>query len=304
MIEVIPYVRQSKESSPSDSSWTPSAFGLRRLLRVRREELVHVAAQSRHADVVTGDRQEALERFERAVELPLLVLALAMIPLLVAPLVVAPSDGAKDAILAVEWFIWAAFAFEYVIRLVLTPARWRFVRREWPDLLIVLLPFLRPLRIVRSARALRVLRLVRLVAFLGEAGQEGKRLLVRHQLHYIVLITMVAILGSAALVLSAEEAGGGSIDSFGDALWWAITTVTTVGYGDMFPVTPMGRGVAAFLMVTGIAFFGVLTANVAAFFLERQGERQKDPAVERLDEVLRRLDALERRFEGRTPGPQ
>ena len=119
-------------------------------------------------------RQEALQRFERAVELPLLVLALAMIPLLVLPLLLDLASGVESAFIAADWFIWAVFAFEYVVRLVLTPNRWRFVRREWPDLLIIALPFLRPLRIVRSARALRALRLLRLAAFLGGSQPGGQ----------------------------------------------------------------------------------------------------------------------------------
>lgn len=69
--------------------------------------------------------------------------------------------------------------------------------------------------------------------------------------------------------MAAEEGGDATIESFGDASWWAVSTVTTVGYGDMFPVTPAGRAIAAFLMVTGIALFGVLTANLATFLLER-----------------------------------
>ncbi len=198
--------------------------------------------------------------------------------------------------MAADWFIWAVFALEYVIRLTLTDKRWRFVRREWPELLIVVLPFLRPLRLVRSARALRLLRLVRLVGVLGELGQQGWRLLARHGLNYALLVTGIVLLGAAALVLAVEEGGEGSINSFGDALWWAVTTVTTVGYGDTFPVTPAGRGIAAFLMLAGIALFGVLTANVAAFFIEQ--EQKPEQVAERLDEVLRRLEHLERRLDG------
>jgi voltage-gated potassium channel len=153
---------------------------------------------------------------------------------------------------------------------VLSPRRWRFVRRNWADLLIVVLPFLRPLRVVRSARALRLLRLARLASVLAKAGQDGKRLLVRHQLHYALLVIMIVVLGAASLAFLVEGGSGGSIDSFGDALWWAISTVTTVGYGDTFPVTPAGRGIAAFLMVTGIALFGMLTANITSFFVERR----------------------------------
>lgn len=181
------------------------------------------------------------------------------------------------------------------MRLSLNRRRWNFVRRQWPDLLIIVLPFLRPLRIVRSARALRILRLTRLVAVLSEMGQEGRRLLVRHRLHYAVLVVGVVVLGSAALMMVIEEGGGGNIDSFGDALWWSMTTVTTVGYGDTFPVTPSGRGVAVFLMLAGIALFGVLTANIAAFFVEE--DQQGDPVADRLDEVLRRLERLEERLD-------
>ena len=244
-------------------------------------------------------RQAALDRFERAVELPLLVLALAMVPLLVLPLLVDRPGAVNDAFVAADWFIWSVFAFEYVTRLVLTPARAKFVRREWPDLLIIVLPFLRPLRIVRSARALRLLRLARVVAVLGELTHGARRLLVRHRLHYAVFVTLTVIFGSAALVLAVEDGGGGNIQTFGDAIWWAVTTVTTVGYGDRYPVTAAGRGIAALLMVTGIAFFGVLTANVAAFFLERDAQPESKSDDDRLDEIIRRLAVIEQRLNER-----
>jgi voltage-gated potassium channel len=246
-------------------------------------------------------RAEALERFERATELPLLLLALAMVPLLALPLLVDLQAGARAALLALDWFIWAVFAFEYIVRLVLTERRWRFLRREWPDLLIIVLPFLRPLRIVRSARALRLLRLGRLVTFLSTGAHQTRRLLARHHLNYVLVVTIAVVIGTAAAVFALEEGGGGTIDSFADALWWAATTVTTVGYGDTYPVTPAGRGVAVFLMFTGIAFFGVLTANVAALFLDREHDAPTvDPVAERLDELIRRIAALEARL-GETP---
>jgi voltage-gated potassium channel len=242
-------------------------------------------------------RQVALRRFEQATELPLLLLALAMIPLLLAPVVVDISDTAEAAVVAADWFIWAAFAFEYVIRLALTDQRGRFVRREWPDLLIIVLPFLRPLRIVRSARALRLLRLARLAAVLAEVTREGRRLLTRHKLHYALLVTMAMVLACALLVHAVEDGHGGSIDSVGDAIWWSITTVTTVGYGDMFPVTPAGRGVAAVLMVTGIALFGVLTANLAALLVDEGAQEPGQHGTSiaaRLDRIEAQLAALTR----------
>jgi hypothetical protein len=150
-------------------------------------------------------RQVALERFERATELPLLILALAMIPLLLAPAVADLSDTAEATVLALNWFIWAAFALEYVIRLALTEQRARFIRKQWPDLLIIVLPFLRPLRIMRSARALRLLRLARLAAILTVVTREGRRLLTRHKLHYALLATGTMVVGCALLVHAIEE---------------------------------------------------------------------------------------------------
>ena len=243
-------------------------------------------------------RRAALERFERATDLPLLVLAVAMVPLLVVPLLVDLPDPVDATVVALDWAFWAVFLLEYVVRLVLTPRRGRFVVRNWPDLLIVAVPLLRPLRLVRSARALRSLRLVRLAAVLGQIDHDARRLVARHKLHYSVLVTGIVVLGEAGAAFLAEERAGGPIDSLGDALWWAITTVTTVGYGDTYPVTPAGRGIAAFLMMAGIAFFGVLTANIAAFFIDHEPSAADQ---QKYDEILHRLDTIERLLHAARP---
>jgi voltage-gated potassium channel len=236
-------------------------------------------------------RQAALDRFERAVEVPLLVLALAMAPLLVAPLVFELSPGAAAAVEGADWFIWMVFAAEYVVRLVLAPDRLVFMRKAWLDLVIVALPFLRPLRLARSGRVVRALRLARVGALVGKGGREGRRFFVRHRLHHALLVEVALLVGAAVLVVAVEGGPGpGRISTFGEALWWSFTTMTTgVGYGADVPTTFIGHGIATFLMLAGIALFGVLTANVAAFFIEGTAESHDD----RLDEVLRRLDAIE-----------
>ena len=95
---------------------------------------------------------------------------------------------------------------------------------------------------------------------------------------------------SAIAVYFAERSSGGSIDSLDTAFWWAITTATTVGYGDKVPVTPLGRGIAVVLMIVGIGVFAVLTANVAAFLFESE-QPARDPASDEVLEELRRLHA-------------
>lgn len=107
----------------------------------------------------------------------------------------------------------------------------------------------------------------------------------------MLLIVVALNLVAAALVLTFERATpGGNIHSYPDALWWAVTTITTVGYGDRFPMSAAGRGVAVVLMVSGIALFGVITASIAAYFVEQKAEHD---LAGRLDRVLERLDVIE-----------
>ncbi len=158
--------------------------------------------------------------------------------------------------------------------------------------MIVVVPMLRPLRVLRGARLLRLLRLARLVAFAVEGLSEVRGVLRRRGLSWVLLIALALNLIAAALVLSFErDMPNSNIHSYPDALWWAVTTITTVGYGDRFPMSPAGRGVAVVLMVSGIALFGIITASIAAYFVEQKAEQ--DDLASRLDRILERLDAIE-----------
>ena len=96
-----------------------------------------------------------------------------------------------------------------------------------------------------------------------------------------------------------SNASDSNIQSIPDAIWWAITTVTTVGYGDRFPVTAGGRAVAAVLMVLGIALFGFLAGSLASFFFERHEEKELDPQLEEINDRLERIEqALQINDEG------
>lgn len=194
-------------------------------------------------DAARADKAAALERFERQTALPMLVLSLAIVPLLIVPLAFELSDRVESTIVAVDWIIWGVFALEYGIRLYLAPRKGAFVRSNKVDLVVIVLPFLRPLRVVRSARALRLLRAARAATFLGRALDAGREVLTRHKLHYALLVTALVVVAGAGLVYTFEQgAPEAHIESFADALWWGITTVTTVGYGDTFPTTPITWG--------------------------------------------------------------
>ena len=232
-------------------------------------------------------RARAFEAVDRATELPLLALALAMVPLLVAPFVLDLSDRAETVALGLDWIIWALFAVELMVKTYLAPSRRSYLTSHWFDVVIVVVPFLRPLRVARSARALRLLRGARLLSVLARLGGTTRAILTTHGLQYVLLL----VLGAALLVALLERNADGSISDVGSALWWAAAKVTTVGYGDVAPVTAAGRGVGVFLMFVGIGVFGVVTANVAAFFV------QGDPEAVTNERLLAELRTLRQRIE-------
>jgi len=219
----------------------------------------------------------------------MLVLSVLMVPLILGPVLFDLSEELEDAFFVGDWVIWAIFALELGVKTYLAPARGRYLKLHWFDVLIVAVPFLRPLRIIRSARALRVFRATRLIAFVSRATHSTRELLAEHGLQYILAVGVLIVAVCAGLMTLLERDGHGSINNFGDGIWWAMTTVTTVGYGDKFPVTPEGRGIAVFLMLVGITLFGLVTANIAAFLVKPTEE--KDAAT--LDDVLEQLRRLE-----------
>lgn len=243
---------------------------------------------------------EALERFQRQSAIPMLILALASLPLIVAPLLLDFSQSVDSTLFAIDWFIWAAFALEYGIRLYLAPAKRDFMRHNVIDLVVIVLPFLRPLRVARSVRLVRILRLGRAIVYVARFFDALRDVLERHRFNYSLLVACLMTVGAAFMVLEAERGTeGANILTLPDALWWAITTVTTVGYGDRFPTTAAGRAIGAVLMVLGIALFGLIAASVSALFVRKDVAKDVDPQLEEISERLGRIEDALRDLGGR-----
>jgi voltage-gated potassium channel len=242
------------------------------------------------------------QQWERRTDAPLLALALLFIVVLALPVVADLSPGQRAAVRIVNIAIWAVFVIDYLARLYLALRRWEFVRTHPVDLLVIALPMLRPLR------ALRLLRLARLGALAGVLQQRSQRSLHARVGAYVAVSVVIALGLAAVAMLDAERnAKDANIKSLPDALWWAVTTVTTVGYGDRYPTTPAGRLIAVGLMVVGIALLGVVTATIAAWFVSRiqkvQEAEQRTEAtmvdvLAELREVTARLDSMEQRAAG------
>lgn len=230
------------------------------------------------------------DRFVALTEVPLLILAGVFIPVLVIPEVSHPSPSAREGLAVLDYTIWGVFAVEYLVRLSLARRRLLFVRHNLVDLAVVALPMLRPLRVVRSARGVRILRLGRLVALLGGSTVRTKRSLHARAVTWVLFVSGSLTIVCSILMLEVERhAQGSNIHSYGDALWWSVTTVSTVGYGDRFPVTSAGRVIALGLILAGVSLFGVVTASIAAWFVRRIEE---DPAPGG-DDIVGRLERVE-----------
>lgn len=182
----------------------------------------------------------------------------------------------------VMWLTWGVFLVDYVVRLVLAESRGRWFVQHLFDLAVVVLPMLRPLRLLRVVTILDVLQ--------RTAGRAFRTRVIVYVVAAAVLLIYVA--GLAAL--DAERGRGGAITTIGESLWWALTTITTVGYGDVVPETLTGRLVAAGLMIGGIALIGVVTATLASWIVERVQtiEEQRESTRADLDLVYAELVAI------------
>lgn len=205
-----------------------------------------------------------VERWERRSEVPLILLALAFLVAYAWPVLDADLDADLRGFLTLlSWAVWVAFAADLMIRLMLAEDRRRYALSHWYDVALVALPLLRPLRL------LRLLALVRILDRSASSNLAGRVLV------YVSGAAALAVgLGALAVLDAERDAEGANLTTFGDALWWASTTVTTVGYGDRFPVTLEGRLVAVALMLVGIGLVGAVTAAVATWILGRVAEER------------------------------
>ncbi|WP_030438123.1 potassium channel family protein [Actinoplanes subtropicus] len=209
--------------------------------------------------------EHRLRRWERATAYPLTMLSVLFIAVYAWPILdPAMHPVARRACEFADVGLWAIFCVEYLIRLRLAIDKSWFIRSHWFDLAILVLPVLRPLRALRLLNALRVIN--------------------RHAAHwtrgrlavYVIAGTVLIVLVAGLAVLEAERGHPGStIESYPEALWWAVCTITTVGYGDLYPQTVEGRLVALALMVGGLGLIGFTTGSLASWIVDRVSDNER-----------------------------
>jgi voltage-gated potassium channel len=199
---------------------------------------------------------------------------------LLAANVLMPLDAATTTILqTADTAVCVLFLLDFGHNLLRAQNRWRYmVTWGWIDLLSSI-PALDALRVGRAARVVRILRVlravksVRVLAHVVVANRAESAGLAA------VLASVLLLVFSSIAVLQFELPSGGNIQSAEDAMWWSVTTMTTVGYGDRFPVTSEGRFIAVVLMAAGVGVFGTLSGLMAGWFLSpdtKQADADRD----------------------------
>ncbi|WP_288424712.1 ion transporter [uncultured Spirosoma sp.] len=196
------------------------------------------------------------------------------------------------------------FLYDFGLRLSRAPDKWRFMRWAWIDLLASI-PAVGWLRLGQLVRIVRILRLVRVF----RTARDYLTFRFRHRANgtlAIVLISSVLLMFCGAIAMFyIERVPDANIKTFADALWWAFVTITTVGYGDRYPVTDAGRLVAAVLMVAGVGLFGTFTGFVANFFVGEEQQQNEDDLqllIQEVRQLREKIEQLEQRQTGSPTG--
>ena len=225
----------------------------------------------------------------------LFMLALSLLALgLLGAGVLLPLDPDESRLLAyADNAVCVLFLLDFFVTLARAENRWKyFVTWGWIDLLSSI-PAVEALRVGRTARVLRILRVLRGVRSAKVLAEVLLRRRAEGAFLAVCLVSILLVFTGSVAILHFETAPESNIKGPEDALWWAVVTLTTVGYGDRFPVTSEGRVLAALLMTAGVGLFGTLSGFVASWFLKAPAapESSSDPDVAALRAEVERLRA-------------
>jgi voltage-gated potassium channel len=201
------------------------------------------------------------ERWQHRTEWPLALVAVAFLMIYSVQVLGRPHGEEARILWVVSWIAWGLFVIDYCVRLGLATDRAKWIASHVFDLLIVVLPLMRPLRVVR---------MVILIGALQKAV--GNAVRGRILIYTISAVALLIYAGSLAILDAERGLPGAKITTFGKAVWWAVNTVTTIGFDDLYPVGLTGRVIAVLLMIGGISLVGVVTASLASWIVQRVSE--------------------------------
>ncbi|HEX6084045.1 MAG TPA: ion transporter [Thermoanaerobaculia bacterium] len=219
------------------------------------------------------ERVRLLVQLEQMLERPMIVLSLVWVALVALEF----AQGLTRPVEIAGLVIWGLFAADFLIKLLVAPRKWLFLRRNWITALSLLLPAFRLLRLGRAFRAVRVLRGVRFAKMLGtlNRGMRALRRSMRRQgFGYVVALTLLVLFSAAAGMMAFEREGPNRtvFATYSSSLWWTAMLMTSLG-SEFWPKTGGGRALTLVVALYSFAVFGYITATLASFFIERQDQK-------------------------------
>lgn len=242
--------------------------------------------------ILTKKINDLERRVEAILEWPMVFLVLLLIPLMAIPAIYTLSPIWEKIFFWTDIVIWAALYFELFIKLLVSKNYLNTFKKNWFLVIILLLPAFRIFRLVRLVRMLRVIRLLRLQSLVGRLKRNTQILI--HNLEYVLVIFLSTILIASFFMWQVEQSANGAIQSFEDALWWSVITITTIGYGDVVPTTSAGKIIGAIFAIIGVLIFMTMTAKIASIFIRNKIEVSQEKLLKRLIEQVEKSKNKER----------
>jgi voltage-gated potassium channel len=219
----------------------------------------------------------------------ILDVAVVMAALATIPLTLLQEHGVSSSALgATEWVVWGTFALEFLVFVASSPRTRVFRLSTVGKLAVVVLSFPPLPNFLALVSLARLLRLLRLTGVTARALSGLKEVLGRRGLVHVTAITILLVLagGACLSILEPQTVKGG----YGDGIWWAVVTVTTVGYGDISPTTLWGRLIAVALMLVGMGLMSTLAASITTHFVQQTSNTDMRDLTERLGRIERMLE--------------
>jgi len=239
---------------------------------------------------VASDENPVARRWARRFELPMILLA---IWILIEWYLREKGIYSVRFDRVTDWVVWLFFMFETVLLTSLVQDKFRYLRSNWMNLLIISMGVPLLWGVGTYAAVLRSLRLLLLFPLLLNITDTVRKVLARNYLGTVLLVALAFTLISGLLIAGIDP----SIENVWEGIWWAWVTVATVGYGDTVPQSAAGKIFGALVILFGVGFFSLLTASFSAYFVSRgeiEIEEEEIEEINQLNEIERRIDAMEK----------
>ncbi len=228
-------------------------------------------------------------------QIAILILTIVVLIAFVADTVLPMPKEVVDLLQVIDTFVCVLLLADFFIRLYRAESKLAFMKWGWIDL-VASIPNLEVLRWGRLVRVLRIIRLLRGLRSLHKVLTMTFRNKMESGVISLSLAAFLLVVFASVSVLVCERSPDANIKTAADAVWWSITTITTVGYGDRYPVTMEGRLIGVILMIGGVSMFAGLSGMVASLFMGGNKEKKPSDTAEilaRLEQLQAKLDALE-----------